>query len=33
MISGDTDRIIEAQSKMNDAQFKLSQAQAYEPKI
>ena len=31
--SGDTDRIVEAQAKMNDAQFKLSQAQAYEPRF
>lgn len=30
--SGDTDRIIEAQSKMNEAQMKLSQAQSYEPR-
>lgn len=29
---GDKDKIIEAQSKMNDAQFKLSQAQNYEKK-
>jgi len=31
--SGDTDKIIEAQSKMNDAQYKLSQVQNYEPKF
>jgi hypothetical protein len=31
--SGDTDRIIDAQTKMNDAQLKLSQAQAYEPRF
>ena len=30
--AGETDRIIDAQSKMNEAQFKLSQAQQYEPK-
>jgi len=30
--SGDTDKIIDAQQKMNDAQFRLSQAQNYEPK-
>lgn len=31
--AGETDRIIEAQQKMNDAQFRLSQAQAYEPRF
>ena len=31
--AGDSDKIIEAQSKMNDAQFRLSQAQHYEPKF
>ena len=31
--SGDTDRIVEAQAKMNDAQLRLSQAQAYEPRF
>lgn len=31
--SGDTDKIIDAQQKMNDAQFRLSQAQNYEPKF
>jgi hypothetical protein len=30
--SGDTEKIIEAQQKMNDAQYRLSQAQAYQPK-
>jgi hypothetical protein len=29
--SGDTDRIIEAQSKMNDTQMRLSQIQQYKP--
>ena len=29
--SGDTDKIIEAQTKMNDAQLKLSQIQQYKP--
>ena len=29
--SGDTDKIIEAQSKMNDAQMRLSQIQQYKP--
>ena len=31
--SGNTDQIIDAQSKMNDAQYKLSQAQQYEPRF
>jgi len=31
--SGNTDQIIEAQSKMNEAQYKLSQAQQYEPRF
>jgi len=31
--SGDTEKIIEAQQKMNDAQFRLSQAKQYEPKF
>ena len=31
--SGNTEQIIEAQSKMNEAQYKLSQAQQYEPKF
>ncbi len=31
--AGETDQIIEAQQKMNDAQFRLSQAQAYEPRF
>ena len=31
--SGDTEKIIEAQSKMNEAQYKLSQAQNYERKF
>jgi len=31
--SGDTDKIIEAQQKMNDAQLRLSQAQNYEPRF
>lgn len=31
--SGDTDRIVEAQAKMNDTQLKLSQALAYEPRF
>lgn len=31
--SGETDRIIEAQQKMNEAQFKLSQVENYEPKF
>ena len=31
--SGDTDKIIDAQQKMNDAQLRLSQAQNYEPKF
>ncbi len=31
--AGETDRIIEAQQKMNDAQLRLSQAQQYEPKF
>ena len=31
--SGDTDRIIEAQSKMNDAQLRLSQIQNYKPQF
>ena len=30
---GDTDKIIEAQTKMNDAQFRLSQVQNYEPRF
>ena len=30
--SGDADKIIEAQAKMNDAQYKLSQANTYKPK-
>jgi hypothetical protein len=30
--AGETDKIIDAQAKMNEAQFKLSQAQQYEPK-
>jgi hypothetical protein len=30
--SGDTEKIIEAQAKMNDAQYRLSQAQTYQPK-
>lgn len=30
--SGDTEKIIEAQQKMNDAQYRLSQAQSYQPK-
>jgi hypothetical protein len=30
--AGDTDKIIDAQQKMNDAQYRLSQAQAYQPK-
>ena len=30
--SGDADKIIEAQAKMNDAQYKLSQANMYSPK-
>lgn len=30
--SGDTEKIIDAQQKMNDAQYRLSQAQAYQPK-
>ena len=30
--SGETDSIIDAQSKMNDAQFRLSQAKQYEPR-
>ena len=31
--TGQTDKIIEAQSKMNEAQYKLSQANQYEPKF
>lgn len=31
--AGETDQIIEAQQKMNDAQFRLSQAQQYEPRF
>ena len=31
--SGDTDRIIEAQARMNDAQYKLSSATKYEASI
>ena len=31
--SGDTDKIIDAQQKMNDAQLRLSQAQNYEPRF
>ena len=31
--SGETESIIEAQQKMNDAQFRLSQAKQYEPKF
>jgi hypothetical protein len=31
--SGNTDQIIDAQSKMNEAQYKLSQAQQYEPRF
>jgi hypothetical protein len=31
--SGNTDQIIDAQSKMNDAQYKLSQANQYEPRF
>ena len=31
--SGQTDKIIEAQQKMNESQFKLSQANQYEPKF
>ena len=31
--SGETDSIIDAQQKMNDAQFRLSQARQYEPKF
>lgn len=31
--AGETDKIIEAQTKMNDAQFRLSQAQQYEPRF
>jgi hypothetical protein len=31
--SGDTDKIIEAQQRMNDAQLRLSQAQNYAPKF
>jgi hypothetical protein len=31
--SGDTDKIIEAQQQMNDAQYRLSQAQSYQPKF
>jgi len=31
--SGDTDKIIDAQQKMNDAQMRLSQAQQYEPRF
>ena len=31
--SGDTEKIIEAQQKMNDAQYRLSQAQSYEPRF
>lgn len=30
--SGDTEKIIEAQGKMNEAQYRLSQAQTYQPK-
>jgi hypothetical protein len=30
--AGDTDKIIDAQQKMNDAQYRLSQAQAYQPR-
>jgi len=30
---GDTEKIIDAQAKMNEAQYRLSQAQAYEPKF
>ena len=30
--AGDTDKIIDAQQKMNDAQYRLSQAQSYQPK-
>jgi len=30
--SGDTEKIIEAQQKMNDAQYRLSQAQSYQPR-
>lgn len=30
--AGDTDRIIEAQQRMNEAQYKLSQVQNYQPK-
>jgi hypothetical protein len=31
--AGETDRIIDAQQKMNDAQMRLSQAQQYEPRF
>jgi hypothetical protein len=31
--SGDTEKIIEAQQQMNDAQYRLSQAQSYQPKF
>jgi len=31
--SGDTDRIVDAQAKMNNAQYRLSQAQEYEPRF
>jgi hypothetical protein len=31
--TGETDSIIDAQQKMNDAQFRLSQAKQYEPKF
>jgi len=31
--SGETDSIIDAQQKMNDAQFRLSQAKQYEPNL
>jgi hypothetical protein len=31
--SGDTEKIIEAQQKMNDAQYRLSQAQSYQPRF
>ena len=30
--SGDTEKIIDAQTKMNEAQYRLSQAQSYQPK-
>ena len=31
--SGDTEKIIEAQQQMNDAQYRLSQAQSYQPRF